>query len=110
MDDFASYFKQQAKQAKTTKRGKFINYWRSLTNSPMVIKPIEKDHKGSTRSEDGIRVTGSPQFIAAVCQRLKDILIFENPKTKVDITYTRSTLPKDNGEASYILYINVHER
>ena len=109
MKNYASYFKQRAKQAKNSKRSAFLNYWRALSNLPLMIDPIPKDSKGSNRSEDGIRLTGSPRFIAAVMSRLKDVLLFDNPGSKVEIRYQESKTPKKNGERSYILYVNVHK-
>lgn len=111
MKDFAKYFQQQAVQSKASKRGQFIKYWQSLSSVPMLMEPIKKDHvSGSSKSEDGIRVTGSPRFIAAVMARLKDILLSENPHTQIEIKYTQSTQPKGNGEASYILSVKLREK
>lgn len=108
--NYASYFRRQAKLAKSSKRGQFLQYWQSLANVPLLIQPIPKDHHGTIKAEDGIRVAGSPQFIAAICQRLKDILLFENPNSKIDITYQKSANKKQNGEDSYILYVNIVSR
>ena len=94
-------------QRHDTKRGHFLDYWRSLrANEPIYMTPIAKEHHGTTKGEDTIRVSGSPKFIATVMARLKELIMLENEKTKLDITFQQSKYVKQNGERSYILYIH----
>lgn len=89
-----------------------LQFWKSLpANQSIAIKPIEYEHEGSTIQEDGIRITGSKEFIASVLSRLKDFLPFENPNTKLMLAYRqspRSFLP--GGKNSYIFYIQIMDR
>jgi hypothetical protein len=89
-----------------------MNFWNSLTaGQNIAVKPIPYDHEGSTIQEDGIRITGSKEFIGSVLSRLKDFLPFENPNTKLMLAYRqspRSFLP--GSKNSYIFYIQVMER
>ena len=89
-----------------------MSFWKTLPNgAPLNIKPIPYDHEGSTIQEDGIRITGSKEFISSVLSRLKDFLPFENPNTKIMVAYRqspRSFLPGNKN--SYIFYLQVMER
>jgi hypothetical protein len=89
-----------------------VNFWNSLTaGQNIAVKPIPYDHEGSTIQEDGIRITGTKEFISSVLSRLKDFLPFENPNTKLMLAYRqnpRSFLP--GSKNSYIFYIQVMER
>jgi len=89
-----------------------MQFWKSLpANQSIAVKPIEYEHEGSTIQEDGIRITGSKEFIASVLSRLKDFLPFENPNTKLMLAYRqspRSFLP--GGKNSYIFYIQIMDR
>lgn len=88
-----------------------MSYWKSLGNMPIKIKPISYEHEGSTIQEDGVRITGSKEFITSVLSKLKDFLPFENPNTKLMVAYRqspRSFLPGNKN--SYIFYLQTMER
>lgn len=89
-----------------------IDFWKSLQPStPLALKPIQYDHEGSTIQEDGVRITGSKEFIASVLSRLKDFLAHENESTKLMVAYRqspRSFLP--GNKSSYIFYLQTMER
>ena len=89
-----------------------LSFWKTLPNgTPLNVRPISYDHEGSSIQEDGIRITGSKEFISSVLSRLKDFLPFENPNTKVMVAYRqspRSFLPGNKN--SYIFYLQVMER
>jgi hypothetical protein len=89
-----------------------LSFWKTLPNgTPLNVKPISYDHEGSSIQEDGIRITGTKEFISSVLSRLKDFLPFENPNTKVMVAYRqspRSFLPGNKN--SYIFYLQVMER
>ena len=74
--------------------------------------PVPKEHKGTRFDQDGIRVTGSPDFINGVVSRLKDMLqYYDNPSTKLDVEYRQ--IETKEGEPSirpiYVFYIHVLE-
>ena len=93
-------------------KDEIIPFWRTLSpNKPLTIQPITTDHEGSTIQEDGVRITGSKEFISSVLARLKDFLPYENPKTKLMVAYRqspRSFLPGNKN--SYIFYLQAMER
>jgi hypothetical protein len=99
---------------KPWKAGKeeITKYWKALAgNLPLALKPIPYDHEGTTIQEDGIRITGSKEFITSVLSRLKDFLTFENPNDKLVVSYRQS--PKSfvkGNKNSYSFYLQVKER
>ncbi len=103
-----------AVKLKPWKAGKeeIMNFWKGIqTNVPFALKPIEYDHKGSTIQEDGIRITGSKEFIASVLSRLKDFMIYENPNTKLMVSYRQSPKSLTPGNRnSYTFYLQVKQR
>lgn len=78
---------------------------------PFGVVPYK--HKGTTYFEDGIRITGSQEFIDAVLMQLNPIqlLSHENGNTRLQIVYNQST-DKETGQKtdSYVCSIQVHER
>ena len=103
-----------AVKAKPWKAGKneIVNFWKGVqTNMPFALKPIPYDHKGSTIQEDGLRITGSKEFIQSVLSRLKDFMIYENPETKLMVSYRQSPKSLVTGNRnSYTFYFQVKQR
>jgi hypothetical protein len=61
-------------------------------NQPVRTKGKSLTKQGSTFDEDGIRLTGSAEFIDSVLSYLKEpILSMENETTSVKLIYTRNT-------------------
>ena len=94
------------------KKSEIEGFWAGLKpNLPLKLEPIAYDHKGSTILQDGIRITGSKEFIASVLSRLKEFLFYENPNSKLVISYrqqAKSLLP--NNRDSYLFYLQVKSR
>lgn len=99
---------------KPWKAGKtdIVKFWQGVqNNSPLALKPIPYDHKGTTIQEDGLRITGSKEFISSVLSRLKDFLMYENPDTKLMVSYRQS--PKSfvpGNRNSFSFYLQVKSR
>jgi len=92
----------------------FLAVWRSMkSQQPLKPRPVPYKHEGSTIDEDGIRVTGTLEFIEAVISRLSDLLKFENSEaTRLQISCSELT-DKDTGrriEGRFRCSIQVHER
>lgn len=120
MTTFVEWMAEQPQQVaapqkkwKATKE-EIISYWRNLRpNVPIQIAPVRYDHKGSTYAEDGIRLTGSKEFIGSVLPRLKEFLNFETPTTKLQLVYRETDAPgKSFGDnkTSFVFYIQTKER
>jgi hypothetical protein len=90
----------------------FLKHWASIRkNQKLDPKPVRYTHEGSTYAEDGIRITGSRQFVDCVLSRLKDLLVYEGEETRLQAVYQRST-DRESGKTltSYNCYVQVHER
>lgn len=96
------------------KKKEMLNHWNSLKQTEASqIKPqiVPYKHVGSTYDEDGIRLTGSCEFIDSVLAVLKPLLRYENGQTRLQVVYKQST-DRKTGELmnSHNCYIQVHER
>lgn len=99
----------------SAKKDEIMAMWQKMRpDMPIIVTPMVQKADGSTQSygEDGIRITGSFSFISSVLGRLKEILYYENPQTKLrlilrGIDKTRDTRPDRN---SYVFYLNVERR
>jgi hypothetical protein len=94
------------------KKAEILIHWKSLRHPlRMEPRPVPYRHQGSTYAEDGIRITGSQEFIDAVLSRLTDLLAFESTQTRLQLSYQEAT-DKESGESlgSWACYIQVHER
>lgn len=92
-----------------------IGFWKNLRpDVPIAMRPIEYEHKGSTYGEDGLRLTGSPQFISSVLGRLKEFLNFETPATKLALSYRQTESPSKSAmgetKTSYVFYLQAKKR
>jgi len=93
-----------------------LQMWQNLRpDMPINITPIDtsddtKDTK--TYGEDGIRITGTWNFISSVLGRLKDIMAFENPHTKLRLIFRGVDSTKDArpDRQSYVFYVNLEKR
>lgn len=102
----------------SAKKQEIIQTWQNLRpDVPILITPIEDMAAGQqSYGEDGIRLTGSWQFITSVLGRLKDLISYENPHTRLRLVL-RAVEPKnDNGvpmpldRPAYVFYLNVENR
>jgi hypothetical protein len=115
MFDFRDWYEQYAQPnpAKPWKAKKpdIIKYWSSLPPS-IPIQPVNvvpKNYKGSTYMYDGVRVTGSHQFINGVVSRLKDIINYDGGNTKLFLRYHQQIDKKTNQPLpnSFVFYAQV---
>lgn len=104
--------KELKKRAWKASKDEIMTFWKSLAiDLPLQVHPIPYDHKGTTIQEDGIRITGTKEFIASVLSRLKDLINYENDQNKLIISYRQS--PKSliaGNKESYMFYLQVKGR
>lgn len=96
-------------------KDEIVGYWKNLRpDTPIQMKPIDYTHKGSTYGEDGLRLTGSPQFIGSVLARLKELLNYETPSSKLAVTYRQTESPSKmamgDTKTSYVFYVAARQR
>ncbi|KKL51271.1 hypothetical protein LCGC14_2297200 [marine sediment metagenome] len=93
-------------------KAEMLAHWQSITpDQDIAIEAVAYKHKGSTYDQNGIRLTGSQQFIDSILSRLKELLDYEADDTRLQVVYKQSQ-DKDTGLPldSYNCYIQVHER
>lgn len=85
---FREFIETSAKPWKA-KRADVIDFWQKLKpNLPLQIEPIDPHHRGTRFHEDGLRITGSPEFINSILSRIKDFLQYDvSSGTKLDVEY-----------------------
>ena len=94
------------------RKAEILNHWGQIkANQKISINAVAYKHKGSTYAEDGIRLTGSQEFIDSILSRLTDLLQYENGSSRLQLVYKES-MDKDTGVPlnSFNCYIQVHER
>ena len=94
------------------KKDEFMEYFRKLpTNLPLNPRPVPYKHRGSTFAEDGIRITGSKDFIEEVLSHLHDFRNYENGSTRLSVAFQESK-DRETGRntGSYNCYLQVHQR
>jgi len=93
-------------------KAEFLDHWRMIApNQTITPSVVPYKHEGSTYAEDGIRLTGSREFIDSVLSRLTDLLRFENNSTRLQVNYQESK-DRESGRltGSWNCYVQVHER
>ncbi|MCK9458150.1 MAG: hypothetical protein M0R80_00540 [Proteobacteria bacterium] len=110
--NFREYIFREYIEAKPwkAKRADIIKFWQGLRpNMPLRPTPVNKQHKGTKFREDGLRITGSPDFINGVLSRLKDLLQYDTfPGTKLEIEYRQ--IGQEQGLPVYVCYLHVIDR
>jgi hypothetical protein len=106
---------QTTKKKWSASKKDILSFWKTIeANKPITASPIPYGYKGSTFSEDGIRITGSPQFITTVISHLKDFLAYENPQSKLAVSYRETESPSKissgQNKTSFVFYIAVKSR
>ena len=108
------FFEYLERKPWKAKRADVIKFWQGLTpNQPIAVDPVSKYHKGTKFRQDGLRVTGSPEFINGVLSRIKDLLQYEtNPATKLEVEYRQIENKEGDlvGKPIYVAYIHVIQR
>jgi len=99
----------------SAKKADILNMWRGVKpNLPIFITPLKKDRPigSKTYGEDGIRITGTYNFIMSVLSRVKDMMNRENPETRLKLVFRSISGEKYAipDQQSYAFYINLERR
>jgi len=105
---------QQKPMVWKAKKKDILTFWQNLPgNMPIQpSKPVPFRHKGATYKYDGIRVTGSNQFINAAISRLKDLTNYEGDTSRLHLIYKqqidkKTQYPLPN---TFVFYAQARER
>jgi hypothetical protein len=112
MQSFRQYFEQKKVAPWHASKKEVLQMWQSLKGGPIVMRPIVNYHKGTRFRSDGIRLTGSFQFIQSVLSRFKDLMAYESsPGTKVDVELRQiNDMPGMETGPSYVCYIYIEQK
>jgi hypothetical protein len=109
MTDFCDYCEGDSPVWHAAKED-ILQMWSNLQPSPVQMAPIPENQKGTRLRNDGIRITGSPQFINSVLSRLKDVLNYDKqPGMRLDIEYRQIEPSGSNEPPAYLCYIHVEQ-
>lgn len=92
------------------KKSEVLDFWRNLKpNMPIAMEPVSELHKGTRFRQDGLRVTGSPQFINSVISRLKDMMEFEAGDFRLDVEYRQIEAKEAdaNQTPEFVFYVHL---
>jgi len=92
-----------------------IRHWVKIgKDTPLpthTMKAVPYKHTGSTYAEDGIRLTGTRDFIDSMLNLLRPLLERENATERLQLVYSESTDRETQiPTGSWNCYIQVHER
>lgn len=96
-----------------------LDIWGKMRpNLPIYITPMDDaPPAGGSRirsnyDEDGIRITGSWAFISSILGRLKELLQFENPSTKLRLVFRGidANHHATPNKQAYVFYLNLQNR
>jgi len=89
-----------------------MRHWASVRpNEPIRMTPLPYNYKGPTYDKDGVRVTGTREFVDAVLGRLKDLMFYENPRVKLNLIYrTLYRKGQDPARPAFAVYIQSEMR
>ncbi len=99
----------------SAKKDQVIQFWKNLRpNTPIYLVPMAEKPDGGTKSygEDGIRISGSWNFISSILSRLKELLNYESPNTKLRLIFRgvdKTKMARSDRE-SYVFYLNLEKR
>lgn len=100
----------------SAKKPEIIQMWQNLRpNTPIIMTPMANSLGGehSSYGEDGIRVTGSWNFISSVIARLKELMNYENPQQKLRLVFRgvdKTSKGSRPDRQSYVFYCNLEGR
>ena len=97
----------------SAKKDDILKMWQNLRpDIPIMITPMDTTTDHDSYGEDGIRISGSYNFITTVLGRIKDLAAYENPQTKLRLIF-RGVDTKRNpslNRPSYVFYLNLEKR
>mgnify|MGYP000858822027 CR=1 FL=1 len=103
-NEFTSY---QSKPWKA-KKSQILQFWKNLRpNLPIQMNAVSKHHKGTRFRSDGLRITGTPEFINSIICRLKEMISLENENTRIDIEYRQVEPKLGDLEKKYVFYMHL---
>lgn len=93
------------------KKADVLSFWKNLKpNLPVKMEAVAPNHTGTRFRSDGLRITGSPEFINSIISRLKDMIYLENERQRVDVEYRQAEPKPGDLEKKYVFYMHLVKR
>lgn len=94
------------------KKKDVLELWKSIpADAPLNPAPVSKYHSGNRFDQDGVRVTGTSQFINSVLGRLKPLLFYaDHPNLDLDVKYRQILRKEISDKPSFACYINILQK
>jgi len=110
--NFRQFLEQKAEKPWVAKRKDVIDLWQKVrTDTPLNPVPVPWHHKGARFDQDGVRITGSSQWINSVLGRLKPLLVYDNhPSLDLDVKYRQVQRRDLADKPSFACYINILQK
>lgn len=108
---FREFIQHKAKPW-VAKKKDVLQLWNSIpSDAPINPAPVPKFHSGNRFDQDGVRITGSSQFVNSVLGRLKPFLFYaEHPSLDLDVKYRQVLRKEMSDKPSFACYINVIQK
>jgi hypothetical protein len=114
VNEFDGTALQTSEKPWSAKKPEILQLWRNLRpDQPVFMTPITKKTTGGNQSygEDGVRITGSWNFISSIMGKIKEIMAYENPNSRLRLVFRGVDKSKgDPNKVSYVFYVNVENR
>ena len=113
MENFREFINAQSGGNWSATKDEIIHYWQNIKpNMPIMPNAIPKDKHGSSYGYDGIRVTGTFEFVSSVMSRFKDFIYKESPHTRLNLVFRQVQDRNTHSSIAdkYVFYVNVAER
>jgi len=100
----------------SAKKDEILHMWQQMRpDAPIIMTPMAPSMPGAGHSsygEDGVRITGSYNFIAGVLGKLKSLMSYENPGMKLRLVFRAVDSNKVSrpDRQAYVFYVNLQPR
>ena len=107
--NFRQFVEQKEEKPWIAKKQDVIDLWKTVRpDVPLNPSPVPAQHKGNRFDQDGVRITGSSQWINSILGRIKPLLMYSDyPNLELDVKYRQVQRRDLNDKSSFACYINV---
>jgi hypothetical protein len=109
---FKQFLTEQKKSPWVAKKDDVIQLWKNTrADAQIPVRPVPKGHVGNRFDQDGVRITGSSQFINSILGKMKPLLFYsDHPSLDLDVKYRQAIRKSLSDQPSFACYINVVEK
>lgn len=107
--NFRQFIEQKEEKPWIAKKQDVIDLWKTVRpDVPLNPSPVPANHKGNRFDQDGVRITGSSQWINSILGRMKPLLMYSDfPNLELDVKYRQIQRRDLTDKSSFACYINV---